>query len=142
MNNENFCTWTDANAFMRACLDLPTSREVEAALTTAQRLESPLEMVMLAALTAVDEYIAFGSQEADEILIGMLQSKHMVLESQSAVPIGTYRADLVMRASLDHPEQYFAPVVIECDGFVSALEGRDHWRERRVDEHAAYRGVP
>lgn len=117
MSNENFCTWTDANAFMRACLDVCHPNDKEPLITTAQRLESPLEVVMLSAIKVAANFLEFQDPRATDMLKFAQQERHITIDTSAAVPVGTYRADLVIHAKLDNQQQPFAPVVIECDGF-------------------------
>lgn len=115
---ENFCTWTDANAFMRACLSLGeraflAPRDL---IEPAQRIESPLELVMLCAIKTADKFIGFHDQAGD-FLREFRQSGGIEFDLRPAVPVGTYRADMIMQAKVDGGGFQPAPVVVECDGF-------------------------
>lgn len=114
--SENFCNWTDANAFMRACIAIHGGGCASEWTATAQRLESPLEMVMLCALKTAEKFLTFHGQ-AGEILQEFRSAGGLSFDLKVAVPVGVYRADMTLRAKLNGEGYTPPPVVIECDGF-------------------------
>lgn len=113
--HNNFCTWPDANHFMLVCNQFANG--IPGMIEKAQVLDSPLEAVMLAALMAADKAISHYPESSAEMLRIMRNEGVLKLDVRAAVPVGAYRADLVMSAQLRPGEaQQPAKVVIECDG--------------------------
>lgn len=120
---KNFCNWTDANAFMRDCFKVDGERTMpdDEFFSTARRLESPLELVMLSAVYAAKRSMRFHESTGAEMVQYLLRDKGLAYVLRAAVPIGSYRADMVLQAEFE--EGIFpsgkapAAVVIECDGF-------------------------
>jgi very-short-patch-repair endonuclease len=141
---ENFCNYNDANAFMLECAKIASLGDHSKMIETAQKLESPLEVVMLGALTAVQPYVKCLDANVKELLAAMEQYKAISYELRAAVPIGTYRADFIMTVKMDAPIEAAllpAPVIIECDGYNYHDKTREQARyDRQRDRHMQRQG--
>lgn len=139
MKNDNFCNWADANNFMIEC-DV-FAGGITGLVDITQRLESPLEVVMLSAIMAAEKSLDFGADQRGDFMRLVIESRKFKFSTKAAVPIGTYRADLVVEAITDLYELNAARVVVECDGFNFHDRTRDQaCRDRARDRYMQREG--
>lgn len=143
MANENFCTWTDAHTFMRDCFAFSGTHlsEQRKLILLAQYLESPLELVMFSAISVAEKAMQLQPGHGADAWRDMRAARLARIDLQVAVPIGTYRADMVMEAKIDADDVEMPKVVIECDGFTFHDKTRDQAiRDRARDRYMQREG--
>ncbi len=140
--SSNFCSWADANRFMRECAAFTDDSrdEQRANLELAHALESPLKAVMLAALKAAVKTAQISDPGKILTELGLALS----VKVETAQPIGRYRADLIVAGATipDEMQLHIPRVVVECDGFTFHDRTREQARhDRERDRYMLGRGL-
>jgi very-short-patch-repair endonuclease len=126
MNNteqNSLCDWATARQFSDECIAISglDSLMIFSYMDKVSKLESPLEILMFAAITAA-------AATATARVTGC--------DIDVAVPIGRYRADIVIRST------FLSTLVVECDGHSFHDRTRDQaMRDRQRDRYMLARGV-